>query len=240
MAEGVPAPQGFVQDAESSDIQISAAPEDGIGLATAGGPIAVSLPNADSLESASKLADGTIVYPSREGVADAVVPLEDGAQVLVTIANSDAPTEFRSDLTLSDGQRLVEGSDGGVAVLGADGDPVLVLAVPWAKDATGRSVPTHYGIVGESVVQVVDHTTTAGVTYPVVADPTYFYWWGGKESFSSLQATKATVLAAVLALVPQATGPSVITGAAVQWCNARGKGIWVYWTWAGHVWCTSR
>ncbi|WP_282847829.1 DUF4258 domain-containing protein [Microbacterium oxydans] len=42
--------------------------------------------------------------------------------------------------------------------------------VPWAKDASGASVPTFYGITGSTLTQVVQHQ---GAAYPVVADP----WW---------------------------------------------------------------
>lgn len=215
-------------------------PERGIGLDTPGGDIRVSLPNAADAGSATKLADGTVVYPSKEGTADAVVPLSNGVQVLITIANSDAPTIYRNEVIMTSGQRLVETSDGGVQVIDDNGDPALILPAPWAKDANGRAVPTRYEIDESAVVQVVEHTTVSDVAYPVVADPTYYYWWGGKRSFSSAQATKATVVAAVAALKPSFAPAAVVTAAAIQWCNAKGKGIWVYWTWAGHVWCTSQ
>lgn len=32
--------------------------------------------------------------------------------------------------------------------------------------------------------------------------------------------------------------PAAIVSAGLGLCNRAGRGIWVYWTWAGHVWCT--
>lgn len=47
---------------------------------------------------------------------------------------------------------------------------VGVVDVPWAKDAAGVSVATHYEVSKGDLVQVVDHSA-APVTYPIVADP---------------------------------------------------------------------
>lgn len=44
------------------------------------------------------------------------------------------------------------------------------IAAPWARDATGRAVPTRYEIRGSTLVQVVEHRG-GNVSYPVVADP---------------------------------------------------------------------
>ena len=45
---------------------------------------------------------------------------------------------------------------------------------PWAKDAAGRSLPTHYTLKGNALTQVVD---TRGAKFPVVADPQWFWDW---------------------------------------------------------------
>ena len=42
--------------------------------------------------------------------------------------------------------------------------------MPWAKDANGQDVPTHYEIDGTIVTQIVEHKGD-DVAYPVVADP---------------------------------------------------------------------
>lgn len=50
-------------------------------------------------------------------------------------------------------------------------EPVAPINAPWAKDATGRPVPTSYRLEGDSLIQVVSFSATTA--FPVVADP----WW---------------------------------------------------------------
>jgi hypothetical protein len=33
-------------------------------------------------------------------------------------------------------------------------------------------------------------------------------------------------------------GPVDLYNVGLGLCNHAGKGIWLYWTWAGHIWCT--
>ena len=62
--------------------------------------------------------------------------------------------------------------DGAVLAFGPDGQVVARLAPPWARDADGRSVPTHFELDGLTVVQIVEHRG-GGFAYGIVADP----WW---------------------------------------------------------------
>ncbi len=50
------------------------------------------------------------------------------------------------------------------------------------------------------------------------------------------QVNVSMVAAAVGAFISVPIG--TIIGLGLALCNNAGKGIWVYWTWAGHVWCT--
>ncbi|MDR3070981.1 MAG: hypothetical protein LBU38_08285, partial [Propionibacteriaceae bacterium] len=45
------------------------------------------------------------------------------------------------------------------------------IAAPWAVDANGESVDTHYEITGDGITQVID--ADSNTAYPVTADP----WW---------------------------------------------------------------
>jgi hypothetical protein len=53
------------------------------------------------------------------------------------------------------------------------------IVPPWAKDATGQSLPTHYEIKGQTRTQIVDHL--AATEYPVVEDA-----WLGIQLFTNL------------------------------------------------------
>ena len=60
---------------------------------------------------------------------------------------------------------LVVHEDAGVQIF-----TVFVGAIvpPWAEDATGQSLPTHYEITGQTLTQIVDHL--AAIEPPLVAD----------------------------------------------------------------------
>jgi hypothetical protein len=47
----------------------------------------------------------------------------------------------------------------------------MLISPPWAKDANGKSIITHYEIQDNTLIQVVKHGDSDTV-YPVVADPT--------------------------------------------------------------------
>ncbi|AWB88992.1 hypothetical protein C2138_05045 [Salinibacterium hongtaonis] len=128
------------------------------------------------------------------------------------------------------------------------------IAAPWAVDANGRQIDTHYELVGNELIQVVEHNQP-GVAYPVVADPTF--WWGWNVYFSNnvvnqvvklvLAGAAATVLASrIIALVPgvgavavnvTALAGALITfgAAALNVCNYNNRGVYVGYTWVTGV-----
>ena len=66
-----------------------------------------------------------------------------------------------------------------------EGQPIATLVAPWAFDATGAPVDTHYEVRGRKVVQVVE--PTADTVYPVTADPNVLWWaWTATACAASL------------------------------------------------------
>ncbi|MCU1370943.1 MAG: hypothetical protein JWO77_2137 [Ilumatobacteraceae bacterium] len=120
---------------------------------------------------------GNVVYPEVAPEASVVArPVSDGAQALVVIDGSDAPQSYEFPLRVN-GERsdLRLASEGSVEVLDPDHrEVVATIAAPWAQDAHGRAVPTHYELHGSSVVQVIEHADAA---YPVTADPKVSLGW---------------------------------------------------------------
>ncbi|KHK99140.1 hypothetical protein LK09_03775 [Microbacterium mangrovi] len=53
---------------------------------------------------------------------------------------------------------------------------IATLAAPWAVDANGKSVDTHYVINGNAVSQVID--ANSNTAFPVTADPSVLWWIG--------------------------------------------------------------
>ncbi|MFG2335415.1 hypothetical protein [Streptomyces yangpuensis] len=148
-------------------------PEDGVELGLPGAPsVRVEVPNADTAGTAKRLTDGTVVYPGDDGSASAVIPTENGTQMVTTIMNADAPTRYAYAVDVPEGGR-VEVVDGNAFVVDDKGGLLLSVPAPWARDAEGAAVPTHFETDGATLTQVVDHRS-ATHAYPVVADPIWF------------------------------------------------------------------
>jgi hypothetical protein len=145
----------------------------------------LSLPGEIEAADADITADGDVVYADSDGDTDVVVQALAGGDVRVqTVSNGpDAPTAYT--YTVGDGvvPQLLE--DGSISLTIPTDNPSLTvevgtLAAPWAYDANGSVVATHYEVADNAIVQHVAHTAP-GVTYPVVADPTGsvgigYYW----------------------------------------------------------------
>lgn len=118
---------------------------------------------------AGRTADGRTVFRDALPATDAGVELTDsGLRLTTALKDGRAPEEFRYDLSLPAGTSLRQLPNGSIDVVGPDGRPVASVNRPWAFDATGAAVPTHYRVEGSVLVQRVEHR---GAVYPVVADP---------------------------------------------------------------------
>lgn len=66
--------------------------------------------------------------------------------------------------------------DGRVSVASAGGDLLAGIDSPWAVDATGRELATHYEVSGSELTQVV--STDSATVFPLVADPEFNQYIG--------------------------------------------------------------
>ncbi len=156
-----------------STLEVPKDPADGVSLGADGvPPVTIELPNSGEAKDATKLSDGTVVYPGTDGSANAVIPVNGGVQMVTTIADAGAPTQYPYGVDVPAGGKVQVNEDGSAAVLDAEGGLVLGVSAPWAKDAAGVAVPTRFTTDGQTLTQVVDHTSGA-FTYPVVADPVW-------------------------------------------------------------------
>lgn len=97
----------------------------------------------------------------------------------VVLNDRTAPTEIAYPVDVPAGGTIVASADGALAVTSKEGVVLGGIAAPWARDARGGEVATHYDVRGTTVVQVIDHRA-AGLAYPVVADP-----WLGQNLIAS-------------------------------------------------------
>lgn len=92
-----------------------------------------------------------------------------GEQTFILMTDPAAPREYRFPQQLPPGGRLRENPDGSIDVLDADGQPTAHTNPPWAYDALGRPVRTHYRADGDTIVQYIEPDPDN--VYPILADP---------------------------------------------------------------------
>jgi hypothetical protein len=150
--------------------------------------------------------NGTVFDGAAQDTAVVTQATDDGARALVYIADAHAPQRYRFPI---DGARsLLVTADGGVAVINADPSRSdAEIAPPWAVDANGTPVPTHYEIDGSTLIQVVEHRSR-DYAYGITADP-HWGWvhihrvWTHAQAVSWYRtlraATKANAIVAALA-----------------------------------------
>ncbi len=153
-------------------VNIPAEPSKGLRIGSEA-PVTIGLPFSEDAGDARATDGGIVTYDN--GNASSTVPVvhNDGStQVLTVIDGRSAPTEYAYPVSLPAGARLVAQA-GGAIILDAHGETIGTFSAPWARDSAGRRVATHYSVTGNTLTQFVQHRAD-GVTYPVVADPTYY------------------------------------------------------------------
>lgn len=165
-----------LEDSSGNHISIPADASQGVAFGGASGVMRVKIPEAREVGQGVQISDGAVAYPSDTGSATTVVPLRGGVQLLASIANKNSPTEYTYEFDLQGGQ-YIEVTNSGAAVYDASGEIESLIAKPWAVDAEGSEIPTRYDVRGNSLVQVVDHTSVSDIKYPVVADPIILAPW---------------------------------------------------------------
>lgn len=168
--------------AQTAAVDIPVDPTKGVKLTDGGQTITIGLPNATQGGRGAKNNKGVVAYSGRNGSANAVVPADNGGvQFLTTIESKKAPTKYDYPVTLPKGGRVevLDGSAGAI-VYDAQNQPLVAVAAPWAKDANGKDVKSHFTTNGKKLTQHVAHKAK-GVAYPVVADPLWLpawaIWW---------------------------------------------------------------
>ncbi|MFC5730987.1 MULTISPECIES: hypothetical protein [Nocardioides] len=199
-----------------------------------GGEATIDLPATGT---AQAVGAGTVVYdgthPDTKLIVDRVDPnatpgVASSTRTQIAIDGHAAPTRYEFPVDLPKGVRLARQTSGAVYALNAEGKIVGAFGVPWAVDATGAPVPTHFEVTGSTLVQVVDHRYA---TYPVIADP----WWFVPLIVAGRAIThKVAVRAATRAAAQRAAAEAARrAGYTVRQVGSAVKGN--FYTAAGHV-----
>lgn len=204
------------------------------------GNIVVTLPYATKAEAAN----GGVTYRSANNAT--VTRLAGvGAQTLLVAANESAPTEY--PFMVSNGY-VSSTSAGGLMLLDRNGSPVMPIPAPWAEDASGKAVKTAFVVSADQTgfSQVVEHH--AGVSYPVVADPLYYWYPAGLKIVLGVNAT--ATLAASAIFLPVVAGLSFIGAVVLRdkllwqagwlsiqsaWLRTQNQCLWIWVPYTGGV-----
>jgi len=204
-------------DGTTVDVPKDAA--DGVGITSNdGATLTVTPPVADASGTGKVVADGVVAYPSKDGSATAVQATDNGGvRMLTVIDNADAPTRYPYNVSVPDGGSIKLNDDGSAVVFDGSGQPIASVAPPWATDANGNAVPTHFEVNadGTTLTQVIDHNAN-GVAYPVTADPFWSTLWSFVGCITGVGAPIG--MAFVIAALP-ATWPAIFGWAANQSAN---------------------
>lgn len=164
---------GVAVAGDVSDVEVSIPEDPSAGIVVTGAgsePISITLPQA-AASGPAQLTDSTVSY-SGSGASSVPLVTPDGTlQILSVLTDAHAAPDLTYSIESASGGGLRYKEDGGFAVLNASGDEIATAEAPWAKDAKGDSVPTHYVVSGTSVTQIVDTSGLAAEKFPVVADP---------------------------------------------------------------------
>jgi len=126
-----------------------------------------------------------------------------GASSVIRIDGPSSPTWYRFPLDLPVGASASLAADGSV-VIDEFGGPVGSFAPPWAKDAIGRSLPTHFSLSGSPAAGYVlsQEVQISGAAFPVLADPHYTWGWiSGTVYFNRAETLKGAASAAFIAAI---------------------------------------
>lgn len=144
-------------------VEVAADSAEGVTLSSASVSVEVALPFSEQADEAVQLAPGIAAYDNNNGSTTVPVVVEEGAVAIHTVIDdADAPVQYPYQVGVPEGGHLelVE-ETGGAVVLDADGAFVAGFASAWGRDASGEPVPTRYEVQGNTLVQHVDHRSSA-------------------------------------------------------------------------------
>ncbi|MFC7431967.1 MULTISPECIES: DUF2599 domain-containing protein [unclassified Agrococcus] len=224
--------EGFVSVTESGSVSIPEHPEEGISIAHAGGTIEVGLPAAERADEVDSTTSGLLAYDNDDGSYTVPIPGQQGdLQLNTVIESASAPTEYAYQLELPADVR-VETERSAYAFLDAEGALVLMVAPPWARDAAGRLVPTHYDYAEGVLTHVVEHS--ADFDYPIVADPwlgvQLFGSWGTGTHLRQPMYSAWVTSQAVATLGAPSLLPMGVATSHTLWLSVMGSAGWREWT----------
>ena len=134
----------------------------------------IGFPKTDKVNNKGEiLKQGIVSYSGESNFSNIVqVNNDNSIRMMTIIDNPLAPKEYEYKLDLNLGSKIELSKEGGALVKNKEGEIILKVSKPWAKDAEGKEVTTYYKVKGTSLIQVIEHSKELNI-YPVIADPTW-------------------------------------------------------------------
>jgi len=165
--ESARADAGAPQAVSNDDVELPEDADEPAVLSVGESALEMSIPSSGEAEAVD---DSTAVFSDGDA-SIAVQSTAEGMRALIHIDSADAPERYEFEMG-GDVAALEPAPGGGVVALNADGEAIAIAPAPWAVDADGVDVPTHFEIEGTELIQVVEHRD-GDFAYGIVADP----WW---------------------------------------------------------------
>ncbi|GEK35682.1 hypothetical protein [Kurthia sibirica] len=171
--------------------------------------LSIGLPNDMNLANPKVTDSGSYEYKNKGSVDLILQPTELGVRSIINIKDADAPKEYKFDLDLPKGHKLItsyayfKGTPGDgfdteeVFIVDENNIIQSVFGKAWAVDANGKEVPTKYEVVGNTLIQTVDFNENTA--FPVLADPDWvaigacaaaLTWFVGSNLFAAAKIIK--------------------------------------------------
>ena len=162
---------GAAHSNEEVDVFIPADAGESLSVGSSDRELIVKLPFAETAAVEEVTADEPLTFDNQNGSLSVPVALDNGdLQIFSVIESASAPLRYTYDVNVPEGGgSLTLLENGGVVILDGTGGFAGVVTPPWAKDANGVPVATHFEIEGNELTQVVEHDGSQA--YPIVADP---------------------------------------------------------------------
>ncbi len=161
------------------DITLPVRGDDLVTLDNGKDKISFLLPSEAADNEGRQTSNGTIVYYGDENAQISMQTYEAGyVRSLISIDNADASHSYSYEFDLDQGSKLVSSdkydsiaeSSGSVFIVDGNNDIIGLIGAPWAVDANGDEVETHFEIEENVLMQVVEFDENTA--FPVIADPT--------------------------------------------------------------------
>ena len=143
-------------------VTIPTDPRSDVTIAGRNGAVSVTLPFSGSAAKAASSHSGTVTFDNKNSSSTTPIARGDGSTQINTVINdAKAPKRYTYKMKVPQGAKIEQKANS--ILVTKNGKLVAGIAPAWAKDAKGKSVPTHYEVKGDAVTQVSTTATNSRI-----------------------------------------------------------------------------